>query len=184
VYSNVLPGPNTGVRGASTARFVHVSLLILFTYVFLANAWVGDDAHITFRTVWNFVHGYGLTYNPDERVQAYTHPLWMLTISAAHFVTREFFFTVTAISFCFSLLAGAVILRRTRTLGSAALVALWLLSSKALIDYTASGLEYPLSYFLIALFYVRYFERPFEAPTSRSSIDPTQRCSSRSRLLN
>jgi arabinofuranosyltransferase len=153
-----------------TARFVRVSFLVLFTYVFLANAWMGDDAHITFRTVWNFVHGYGLTYNPDERVQAYTHPLWMLTISAAHFVTREFFFTVTALSWLFSVLAGVVVLRRTRTLRSAALVVVWLLSSKALVDYTSSGLEYPLSYFLIALFYVRYLERPVTTPVSDSQL--------------
>jgi arabinofuranosyltransferase len=167
VYSNALRAPDTGVRDANAARFVRASLFVLFTYVFLANAWVGDDAHITFRTVWNFVHGYGLSYNPDERVQAYTHPLWMLTVSAAHFVTREFFFTVTALSFLFSVLAGAVVLRRARTLGSAALVVLWLVSSKALVDYTASGLEYPLSYFLIALFYVRYLERRFDTPTPR-----------------
>ena len=79
---------------------------------------MGDDAHITFRTVWNFVHGYGLTYNPDERVQAYTHPLWMLAITAAHFVTREFFFTVTALSWVFDVAAGVVLLRRARTIGS------------------------------------------------------------------
>ena len=164
-HSTRIPGTAT-----DTARFVRVSFLVLFTYVFLANAWIGDDAHITFRTVWNFVHGYGLSYNPDERVQAYTHPLWMLTISAAHFVTREFFFTVTALSFVFSALAGGVVLRRTRTLGSAALVVVWLLSSKALIDYTASGLEYPLSYFLIALFYVRYLERPIAMPASDSEL--------------
>src|SRR5712672_1761658 len=151
-----------------TVRFVRVSFLVLFTYVFLANAWIGDDAHITFRTVWNFVHGYGLSYNPDERVQAYTHPLWMLTVSAAHFVTREFFFTVTALSWLFSVLAGAVVLRRARTLRSAALVVVWLLSSKALIDYTSSGLEYPLSYFLIALFYTAYLDRDVTvAPTPR-----------------
>ena len=129
---------STRIHGApaDTVRFVRVSFLVLFTYVFLANAWIGDDAHITFRTVWNFVHGYGLSYNPDERVQAYTHPLWMLTVSAAHFVTREFFFTVTALSWLFSVLAGAVVLRRARTIRSAALVVVWLLSSKALIDYT------------------------------------------------
>jgi arabinofuranosyltransferase len=165
VYSNALSAPATGVRDVVTRRFVRVSLFVLFTYVFVANAWIGDDAHITFRTVWNFVHGYGLSYNPDERVQAYTHPLWMLTLSAAHFVTREFFFTVTAISFLFSALAGAVVLRRTRTIGSAVVTAAWLLSSKALVDYTASGLEYPLSYFLIALFYVKYLERRFDTPT-------------------
>src|SRR5215475_6439667 len=110
-----------GVRDGRTIHLVRASLLVVFAYVFLANAWIGDDAHITFRTVWNFVHGYGLSYNPDERVQAYTHPLWMLTISTAHFFTREFFFTVTAISFLFSVLAGALILRRARTIGGAAL---------------------------------------------------------------
>jgi arabinofuranosyltransferase len=170
VYSSVLSAPATGVRDgrdANIVRFVRVSLLVLFTYVFLANAWIGDDAHITFRSVWNFVHGYGLSYNPDERVQAYTHPLWMLTLSAAHFFTREFFFTVTALSYIFSVIAGVVVLRRTTTLGSAALTTVWLLSSKALIDYTASGLEYPLSYLLIALFYVNYFERRFDVPTPR-----------------
>src|SRR4029077_11938874 len=62
---------------------------------------------------------------------------------------------------------AALVLRRARTIGSAALTAIWLLSSKALIDYTASGLEYPLSYFLIALFYVKYLDRRFETPTPR-----------------
>src|SRR6185369_11932209 len=155
----------TGVRDAGTIRFVRASLLVLFTYVFLANAWMGDDAHTTFRSVWNFVHGYGLTYNPDERVQAYTHPLWMLAIAAAHFLTREFFFTVTALSWIFDVAAGVVLLRRAKSIGSAVLLALWLLSSKALIDYTSSGLEYPLSYFLLALFYVRYLERRFDTPS-------------------
>lgn len=149
-----------GVRGPSAAQFTRGALLILFTYVFLANQWMGDDAHITFRSVWNFIHGYGLSYNPDERVQAYTHPLWMMAIAVAHFVTREFFFTVTALSWLFCVLSGVVLLSRTRSIGGTVLLAMWLLSSKALIDYTSSGLEYPLSYFLIALFYVRYFETP------------------------
>jgi arabinofuranosyltransferase len=167
VYSNAPFAPGTGVRDAGTARFVRGALLVLFTYVFLANAWMGDDAHTTFRTVWNFVHGYGLTYNPDERVQAYTHPLWMMAITAAHVVTREFFFTVTALSWVFDVAAGVILLRRARSLGTSALLVLWLLSSKALVDYTSSGLEYPLSYFLLALFYVRYLERGLTAPTPR-----------------
>ena len=86
--------PGEPYREADVSRTTtRAALLLIFTYTYLANAWVGDDAYITFRTVWNFVHGFGLTFNPDERVQAYTHPLWMLVISAAHFVTREFFFT-------------------------------------------------------------------------------------------
>src|SRR4051812_35898548 len=62
-------------------------MFLAFTYVFLANAWIGDDAYITFRVVWNFVHGYGLTFNPDERVQAFTHPLWTFVIAAVHSLT-------------------------------------------------------------------------------------------------
>jgi arabinofuranosyltransferase len=167
VYSNALLATGTGVPDAGTTRFVRGALLVLFTYVFLANTWIGDDAHTTFRSVWNFIHGYGLTYNPDERVQAYTHPLWMFMIAAAHLVTREFFFTVTALSWVFDVAAGALLLRRARTLGAAVLMVLWLLSSKALIDYTSSGLEYPLSYFLLALFYGAYLDRRFDAPAPR-----------------
>ena len=72
--------------------------LVIFTYVFLANAWIGDDAYITFRVVDNFINGYGLTFNPDERVQAYTHPLWMLLLSAAYAVTSNLFYTTLALS--------------------------------------------------------------------------------------
>lgn len=144
----------------SVARIVKASLLVLFTYVFLANAWMGDDAYITYRVVWNWVNGQGLTFNPDERVQVYTHPLWMLVTSAAHFVTREFFFTGTALSWGFGLATLVVLMRWARTEPTSAVLVAWLLTSKAFVDYTASGLENPLSYFLVALFYTRYFDRP------------------------
>ncbi len=152
------------------ARLARAALFVLFTYVFLANAWLGDDAYITFRVVWNFVHGYGLTFNPDERVQAYTHPLWMLVLAAAHVVTREFFFTATVLSWAFSIAAVAVLVRWARTLPRAALLVAWLVSSKAFIDYTSSGLEYPLSYLLLALFYTRYLDRPFGAPVATREL--------------
>ena len=160
----------TGVPAASTRRLVYAALLLLFTYVFLANSWMGDDAHITFRTVWNLVHGYGATFNPDERVQAFTDPLWMLVIAAAHLVTREFYFTVTVLSWAFTVAAGVLLLRRARTLQGAALLVIWVLSSKALVDYTSSGLEYPLAYFLIALFYVRYLPRPLGGPLTLGDL--------------
>jgi hypothetical protein len=37
-------------------------------------AWIGDDAAITARVIDNLLHGYGLRWNVDERVQAFTHP--------------------------------------------------------------------------------------------------------------
>ncbi len=144
---------------ASVTRLVKASLLVLFSYVFLANAWMGDDAYITYRVVWNWVHGYGLTFNPDERVQAYTHPLWMLLTAALHFLTREFFFTGTALSWALGIATLVVLMRWARTGPKAAVVVVWLLTSKAFIDYTSSGLENPLTYFLVALFYTRYLDR-------------------------
>ena len=157
--------PSTSATLLEQRRLVHVFLGAVFTYVFLANAWLGDDAYITFRVVWNFVHGYGPVFNPGERVQAYTHPLWMLVMSAAHFVTRDFFFTAQAVSYGFVLAALLRIARRTESAAAAAVVFVWVLSSKAFMDYASSGLEYPLSYCLLAFFYTRWFavaDRPLE----------------------
>ena len=60
------------VRSAARveATLLKSAFLLVFTYIFLANAWLGDDAYITFRVVDNFLNGYGLTFNPDERVPA------------------------------------------------------------------------------------------------------------------
>ncbi len=135
---------------------VQVFVVAVFTYLFLANSWLGDDAYITFRVVWNFLHGYGPVFNPGERVQAYTHPLWMLVLSAAHGVTREFFFTALAVSYGLALVAVLRVIRSAPSLAGGALAGMTLLSSKAFVDYTSSGLEYPLSYLLLALFYVRF----------------------------
>ena len=119
--------------------------------------------------VWNLLHGYGAVFNPGERVQAYTHPLWMLTISAAHAITREFFFTALAVSYGFALAAVLVVGRSARSAAGMALAVLWLVTSKAFADYTSSGLEYPLSYLLLALFYVR-FCRISDAPLTSSEL--------------
>ena len=97
--------PATAAADLPQRRVVLVFLVAIFTYVFLANAWLGDDAYITFRVVWNVVHGYGPVFNPGERVQAYTHPLWMLVLTAAHFITRDFFFTAQIVSYGFVLAA-------------------------------------------------------------------------------
>src|SRR5262245_10428589 len=66
------------------------SLLAFFLLLVIRNAWVSDDAIITFRVVENFLAGYGLGYNPYIRVQAFTHPLWMLLISLVYWIERLF----------------------------------------------------------------------------------------------
>jgi arabinofuranosyltransferase len=157
--TSLQPAAHSDISIASRqSRVTEAFLIAAFSYVFLANAWLGDDAYITFRVIWNFIHGYGLVFNPGERVQAYTHPLWMFIISGAYLITREFFFTALVVSYAFSLAAVLVVLRSARSAAGGVLVFLWLISSKAFIDYTSSGLENPLSYLLLALFYVRFCE--------------------------
>lgn len=163
-----MPVPRADAAGAEAVtdvRLARAALLVVFSYVFLANAWLGDDAYITFRVIWNFIHGYGLTFNPSERVQAYTHPLWLFVLSVPYMLTREFFFTVTFVSWAVCVATGVVLVRWTRTVPRSAVLVGLLLSSKAFVDYTASGLENPLSYLLLALFYTRYLGRSGSSPT-------------------
>lgn len=130
--------------------------LAAFTLLFLRTAWVGDDAYITLRTVDNFVNGFGLTWNVAERVQAYTHPLWMFLLTAIYLPTRNAYLTVLLASFLASILTFWLVARRD---AFAALGLLTLLLSKAFMDYSASGLENPLTHLLLVLFFIAFVEK-------------------------
>jgi arabinofuranosyltransferase len=120
---------------------------------------VGDDAYITFRTVDNFVNGYGLTWNTDERVQTYTHPLWMFYLTAVYSFTHEIFFTSIIASIVVSVIALLFFSFKTsRTFPGAFIGLVLLLLSKAFVDYTSSGLENPLTYLILVLFFYVYFK--------------------------
>jgi arabinofuranosyltransferase len=127
--------------------------LVLAAMVLVRNAWIADDAYITFRTIDNFAEGFGLTWNVSERVQAYTHPLWMLVISAGHFYSGEFYYTTLLISLGASLATLAVFAFGLARSLPAAVVGLGvLILSKSFVDYSTSGLENPLTHLLLALF--------------------------------
>lgn len=133
---------------------VVIGTFAAFTYLFFANSWVGDDAYITFRVVDNFVNGYGLRWNLAERVQAYTNPLWLFVLTPFYAVTREIFYTSLAVSLALCLVALAIARRAFPTADRWLLLVALLFSSKAFIDYTSSGLEYPLLYAFVAALYV------------------------------
>lgn len=40
-----------------------------------------DDAYITLRYVRNLLSGKGLAWNPGERVEGFTHPLWLAQVA-------------------------------------------------------------------------------------------------------
>ncbi|MET0343864.1 MAG: hypothetical protein ABW252_22815 [Polyangiales bacterium] len=141
------------------ARWALGTLLGLYVVLSFTHAWVVDDAYITLRTVDNFVNGLGLRWNPSERVQSYTHPLWMFLLSAVYFVTREAFYTTIVVSFVISTLAISRVLRAPWLRAAphrAPMFVAMLLGSKAFLDYSSSGLENPLTHLLMAVFYVRF----------------------------
>lgn len=153
------PSADSTDRASELARWALVTLIALYVVLQYTHAWVVDDAYITLRTVDNFVHGLGLRWNPGERVQSYTHPLWMFVLSAAYFVTRESFYTTLAVSFVTSLVALFWVVRAApiRAQGHrAALFLALLLGSKAFLDYSSSGLENPLTHVLLAAFFLRF----------------------------
>lgn len=60
--------PRASTRSEHQGRGVIVLFLAFFALIIVKNLWIADDAYITFHTVDNFLHGYGLTWNTDERV--------------------------------------------------------------------------------------------------------------------
>jgi arabinofuranosyltransferase len=142
-------------------RLPVIVALGLYTVVVLRCAWLSDDAYITFRTIDNFLSGYGLTWNAGERVQAYTHPLWLLLLTPIQCVTGEPHLTTITASVVLSV--GAVMLCAFALAGTplAAAVGVMVFTlSKAFVDYSTSGLENPLSHFLLAGYLAVWLRRP------------------------
>jgi len=152
---------------AAIRRLLLAATVLLCGYALLRTAWLTDDAYITYRAVENFVTGFGLRWNPDERVQAFTHALWFFVVSAGRALSGEIYYTVYAISITLSLAAMALVVYRLAATAEAGLFALVaILSSRAVIDYSTSGLENPLTNLLFAAFLI-VFDRGHDKPTPR-----------------
>ena len=100
---------------ARVGRIACASAVGLYVVVLLRAAWMSDDAYITLRTIDNFVNGHGLRWNVAERVQVFTHPLWLFLIAPVYLVTREAFYTTIVLSLLISIAAVlALVLYRRR----------------------------------------------------------------------
>ncbi len=151
---------------SNKTKLLILLFLLGFGVIVARNAWLSDDAYITFRTVDNFVHGRGLTWNPGERVQAYTHPLWMFLLSAGYAVTGEIYYTSLFISLTLSLAAVGLLAFRGARSPSLALLGVTVLTlSKAFVDYSTSGLENPLSHLILVAFLLVYLQPRRDART-------------------
>jgi len=132
--------------------------VLLFGLTCYRSAWLCDDAYITFRTIDNCTNGFGLRWNVLERVQSYTHPLWLLLQLPFHAVIREIYYTSLWLSLAFSVATIGLVLRAGASRLWGALIAVTALGlSRTFVDYSSSGLENPLTHLLLALFFLLYW---------------------------
>ena len=143
--------------------------LIAFTLVFLKNAWASDDAYITFRSIEQLFAGNGPRWNPHERVQVFTSPLWFWFLCAFRVFSSDVFLNAMLASgvACAGMLIvlGVTLRDRLKLLLALAL----LLCSNGFFDYTTSGLGNALGYLLVALF-VYHYQRIHEQAQPRDKL--------------
>ena len=100
--------PKPPVRAAEI-YLLPLSLFIFFAVIIVRSGWLCEDSYITFRSLYNFVFGFGLRWIINDRVQTFTNPLWTLGLSAAFYVTREMYFTALFTSIAVSLATVVVL---------------------------------------------------------------------------
>ncbi len=141
----------------------HLSLKGITTFIAIAFsstlvlyfAWICDDAYITFRYVDNFISGYGLVYNAGERVQGFTHPLWLFLLSFGEVIRFDLFYFAIILGLFFN---GLTILFYTEMTKNnkgfyfgLAFFVIVLYSCSSFLDFQTSGLESSLTHFLLLM---------------------------------
>ncbi len=135
-------------------RLLIPALLLLFFCHVLYDATAQEDSYITFRVVDNIVHGEGMRWNLDERVQVFTHPLWMLIHVPFYAVWRDIYLVTLMISL---VCTGGVFWLVLRTFSpsrraAACAFIMPLFFCWPYVLFSASGFENPLLHVIFAGF--------------------------------
>lgn len=136
-------------RGGWRLTLAALPALGLFSVIYALTAWQCDDAYITHRSVENLLSGQGLRWQFAERVQSFTHPLWLFLLVPFRAATGEAYFSTLVLSYAVSAASVTLLLHiaRRQLLFGYLLVGVAFLS-QSFIDYSSSGLENPLSHLL------------------------------------
>lgn len=136
----------------------------VFAIGLVRTAWVDEDAFITFRTIENFFNGHGLRWNPAERVQTFTHPLWMGLLSIGHWLSGEYYYTALTLgALCTAAALFGIGYRVNAGIAGGACALFILAFSKSFVNFSTSGLEAPLTHLLLAIFaYLHFSDAPRE----------------------
>jgi arabinofuranosyltransferase len=157
--------PKENIEQHISVKTDHKIVLILFTSFFAwllaKNSWYGDDAFITFRVIDNFANGLGLVWNTGERVQAFTHPLWLLLMTPVYTMLKDPYQTIYWVSYLVSLVTIYFFLSAfTKNYQATLIGGLFIAASMAFIDYCSSGLENPLTHLLLIIMLILVLKQP------------------------
>lgn len=146
-----------------------IALAVAYAYNVNRFFFISDDAFISFRYAQNLAEGFGLVWNPGERVEGYTNFLWVLIMSLGMLIgiSPEFFSNFLGIVFGLILLSGLFIFARSRQLTTtlSLLLLLTLCLSRSFTAWCSSGLETMFFTTLVALATFRFIkERDLEKP--------------------
>ena len=142
----------TTSRERNIAWAVFAAVISVFVWLVIRDAWLCDDAFITFRVVDNFHNGFGLRWNVIDRVQVFTHPLWCLALLCIGGVFENLPLAALWFSVILSVTAFVLVVPKPeRNELDLVLLALLIPASKAVVQFATSGLEGPLAYLLLTL---------------------------------
>jgi arabinofuranosyltransferase len=140
-----VPPAASGPSFASQLDLGGLAALVLFAVAAASmQHYLIDDSFISFRYARNLVEGYGLVFNPGERVEGYTNFLWVLGIAGGLALglsaeTTAIGLGIVAAIACIRVtgwLAGALSPSRWRILGPAMLA-----TSTPFVFWSFSGME-------------------------------------------
>lgn len=167
-----MPAPKTTTTNMPLNfwRLLTGTAVLVFLFVVLKNGWVAEDAYINFRSIEQLYAGNGPIWNPHERVQVFTSPLWYGLLALGRSIVHNLYELSLLISVALTAALLWVLYRLTdRNILSWALLLALLLGSNAFMDFTTSGLENPLAYFLLALF-ANFYQQLFRGESVARNV--------------
>jgi arabinofuranosyltransferase len=124
--------------GRDLERAVYaIALLLAAAALYKARPFYEDDAFITLRYAKRWIEGHGPTWTDGERVQGYTHPLWLLQLALLGRLGADLTLASRALGVAYFAAIFAVF-KRSRALPTSALV---LATLPGLSAWALGGLE-------------------------------------------
>lgn len=158
------------MRPPATSRDAERRLLLLALALFAGHAWilrhfVVDDAFITFRYARNIAAGLGAVFNPGERVEGFSNPVYTAVLALLTLLTRNEA-AIPAIGRVLGVIAASgslvvlALLPGVRYSAAALLAAFMAAATTGFALWSVGGLETPLYGFLILAALAATLARP------------------------